>query len=55
LHLTQADVAEALGVHVVSVSNWERGVSYPSRRIRRRIHEFLTQGAAPKMIGKGQA
>ena len=41
LHLLQSDVAKRLGVHVVSISNWERGVSQPSRAMRRKIRVFL--------------
>jgi DNA-binding transcriptional regulator YiaG len=41
LHLLQADVAERIGVHVVSISNWERGVSQPSRPMRRKIRRCL--------------
>lgn len=43
-HLFQADVAKILGVSVVSVSNWERGRSEPSRRTRRRIRQLLAAG-----------
>jgi DNA-binding XRE family transcriptional regulator len=45
LHLLQADVAAALGVHTVSISNWERGVSQPSRQVRKQIREFLGLGS----------
>jgi ribosome-binding protein aMBF1 (putative translation factor) len=41
LHWLQADLAQAMGVHVVSISNWERGTSTPSRRMMKRIQEFL--------------
>ncbi len=43
LHLFQADLAKRLGVSVVSLSNLERGISQPSRRVGRRIREFLAQ------------
>ena len=32
LHWLQADLAKVIGVYVVSVSDWERGTSTPSRR-----------------------
>jgi DNA-binding XRE family transcriptional regulator len=51
LHLLQSDVAKRLGVHVVSISNWERGVSQPSRPMRRKIRVFLDSAPqrAPKV------
>jgi DNA-binding transcriptional regulator YiaG len=42
-HLLQADLAKALQVSVVSVSNWERGINQPSPRTRRKILDFLQQ------------
>ena len=45
LHLFQAGVSKRLGVSVVSVSNWERGVRLPSRRMRRKIRDLLVQGS----------
>ena len=53
-HLLQADVAKALEVHVVSISDWERGVSLPSERIQKRIREFLNQGECANAIPKKQ-
>src|SRR6266516_2706925 len=41
LRLLQREVAEQLGVSTVSISNWERGVGEPSRRLRSRIRQFL--------------
>jgi DNA-binding XRE family transcriptional regulator len=41
LRLLQAELAKGLGVSAVTISNWERGVSQPSRRIQRRIRGFL--------------
>ena len=41
LHWLQADLAKAIGVHVVSISNWERGIASPSRRVVKRIQQFL--------------
>jgi transcriptional regulator with XRE-family HTH domain len=41
LHWLQADLAKAIGVHVVSISNWERGIASPSRRVVKRIQKFL--------------
>ena len=48
LHWLQADLARAIGVNVVSVSNWERGTATPSRRMLTRIQEFLE--FAPKHV-----
>jgi DNA-binding XRE family transcriptional regulator len=53
LHWLQADLAKVLGVHVVSVSNWERGITAPSRRMRKRIQEFL--GDTPKSASDNTA
>ena len=47
LHLLQADLAKAIGVHVVSISNWERGASLPSRRMMKRIQVFLDYASRP--------
>src|ERR1035437_2316063 len=41
LHWLQADLAKAIGVHIVSISNWERGSATPSRRLMKRIQKFL--------------
>lgn len=30
--LTQSDVANAIGVDYVTVSNWERGATFPGRK-----------------------
>ncbi len=51
----QADLAKAIGGHVVSVSNWERGHSAPSRRMMKKIQEFLdyTPKTAPESITAG--
>ena len=49
LRLFQADLAKRLGVSVVSISNWERGVSQPSRRFRRRIRAFLAQSFGTRL------
>ncbi len=55
LHWLQADLAKAIGVHVVSISNWERETSNPSRTIRKRIQEFLdyTPRPVPKSMTAG--
>jgi transcriptional regulator with XRE-family HTH domain len=50
LHWLQADLAKAIGAHAVSVSNWERGTSTPSRRMTKRIQEFFEY--APKPVPK---
>jgi transcriptional regulator with XRE-family HTH domain len=47
LHWLQADLAKAIGVPVVSVSNWERGTPAPSRRMMKRIQEFLDYAPKP--------
>jgi DNA-binding XRE family transcriptional regulator len=47
LHWLQSDFAKAVGVHVVSVSNWERGTSTPSRRMMKRIQGFLDHASKP--------
>jgi len=47
LHWLQADVANAIGVHVVSVSNWESGTSTPSSRMMKRIQQFLDYAPKP--------
>jgi transcriptional regulator with XRE-family HTH domain len=47
LHWLQADLAKAVGVYVVSVSNWERGASTPSRRLIKRIQVFLDYESKP--------
>jgi transcriptional regulator with XRE-family HTH domain len=47
LHWLQADLAKAVGVHVVSVSNWERGISTPSRRMMKWIQLFLDYECKP--------
>lgn len=41
LRLFQADLAKALGVSSVIVSNWERGINQPSRRTRKRLRDYL--------------
>ena len=42
LHWLQADIARKLGVTTVSISNWERGIITPSRRMKKRIQNFLS-------------
>lgn len=53
--LTQEDVARELGVHVQSVSNWERGLNAPEEARLARLAELfdvepavLRYGAAPQ-------
>jgi hypothetical protein len=46
-HWFQANLTKAMGVHVVSVSNRERGISKPSRRMMKRIQEFLDGAPNP--------
>src|ERR1022692_784384 len=50
LHWLQADVAAKIGISSTSVSNWERGITSPSRRMKKRIREFLDY--TPKLIPK---
>ena len=50
LHWFQTGVAAKLGISSTSVSNWERGLTSPSRRMTKRIQEFLEY--APKLIPK---
>jgi len=47
LRWLQPHLAKAMGVHVVSVSNWERGTSTPSRRMMKRIQAFLDYAPNP--------
>jgi DNA-binding XRE family transcriptional regulator len=41
LHWLQSDVAAKIGTSSASISNWERGIKPPSRRMKRKIQEFL--------------
>ena len=41
LHWLQTDVAARIGISSASISNWERGITSPSRRMTKRILEFL--------------
>jgi DNA-binding XRE family transcriptional regulator len=41
LHWLQTDVADRFNTSSASVSNWERGITIPSRRMKKRIAEFL--------------
>jgi DNA-binding XRE family transcriptional regulator len=50
LHWFQTDVAANIGISSTSISNWERGMTSPSRRMTKRIQEFLD--FAPKPIPK---
>jgi transcriptional regulator with XRE-family HTH domain len=47
LHWLQADLAKAIGAHIVSISNWERGTSTPSRRMMKSIQKFLDSASKP--------
>jgi len=40
-HWLQRDIAKKIGISATSVSNWERGITSPSRRRTKRIQEFL--------------
>jgi len=50
LHWLQTDVAANIGTSSTSVTNWERGSTSPSRRMTKRIQEFLLH--APKQFPK---
>jgi len=52
LHWLQTDVASKIGISSASVSNWERGITTPSRRMTKRIREFLDY--TPKLAIKVQ-
>jgi transcriptional regulator with XRE-family HTH domain len=52
LRWLQTDVAAQIGISSTSVSNWERGITSPSRRMTKRIREFLDY--TPKPIFKVQ-
>src|ERR1017187_7188813 len=52
LHWLQTDVAKKIGISSASVSNWERGITSPSRRMTKKIQEFLDY--TPKLIPKVQ-
>jgi len=41
LHWLQTEVAAMLGVSSAPVSDWERGITSPSRRMTNKIREFL--------------
>jgi transcriptional regulator with XRE-family HTH domain len=47
LHWLQADLAKAMGVRVVSVSNWERGACLPSRRMMKKLQGFFDYAPRP--------
>jgi transcriptional regulator with XRE-family HTH domain len=51
LHWLQARVAEKIGVSSTSISNWERGITPPSRRMTKQIQAFLnfTPESIPKV------
>ena len=48
LHWLQTDVAAQIGVCSTSVSNWERGITSPSRRMTKKIQGFL--GYTPPVL-----
>lgn len=47
LQWLQTDVASKIGISSASVSDWERGITSPSRRMTKKIQEFL--GYTPKI------
>ena len=51
--LTQADVAKELGVHVMSVSGWERGLTVPEEPRLARLAELF--GTDPASLRYGAA
>src|SRR6187455_89076 len=57
LNLSQKDLAQLLGVHVMTVSKWERGVLAPSehqRRILRALAEAAEGGLRASPAAKGR-
>ena len=42
LHLLQTDVAARFNTSSTTISNWERGITIPARRMEKRISEFLS-------------
>lgn len=44
--LTQAELAEAMGVDQATVSRWERGTQMPEPNLQLRLREFLFRGRA---------
>ena len=48
----QRDVAAKIGISSTSISDWERGVTFPARRMKKKIQEFLEH--EPKPIPKKQ-
>jgi transcriptional regulator with XRE-family HTH domain len=53
LHWLQEDVARMLEVSAVSISNWERGTVIPSRRMKKKIWDFLRH--AVDLVPKDQS
>jgi molybdopterin-binding protein len=56
LGLTQAELAELVGAHPMTVSKWERGLLAPSahqRRVLRALAESADAGAAPARGERG--
>lgn len=45
----QKDVAAKIGISFKSVSDWERGITSPSRRITKKIQEFLDYKPVPML------
>ena len=41
LRLSQARLADGMGVSIKAVQSWEQGVRYPSRKNRVRLSHFL--------------
>jgi transcriptional regulator with XRE-family HTH domain len=52
LHWLQIEVAKKIGISSTSVSNWERGITSPSRRMTKKIQKFLDY--TPKLTPKIQ-
>ena len=50
LRWLQTDAATKIGVTYTSISNWERGITVPSRRMAKKIQDFLT--CEPALIRK---
>jgi DNA-binding XRE family transcriptional regulator len=52
LHWLQSDVAAKIGTSATSVSNWERGITTPSRMMTKKIQAFLSSTPSPPIMHK---
>src|ERR1700722_1814822 len=49
LRWLQRDVAAKIGISSPSISDWERGITSPSRRMKKKIREFLDYKPIPML------